>query len=70
MMNDYRTILNIIGWALAAVSTLFVVARVFTRTQVVTMNLGWDDWCMVAGLVSSISLVCLEGVVESDSSSH
>ncbi|KAH6613064.1 hypothetical protein C7974DRAFT_476163 [Boeremia exigua] len=55
-MNDYRKVLNVVGWTLVTISTLFVVARSYTRTRVVTADLGWDDWCMVTGL--TFALVC------------
>lgn len=61
-MNDYRKVLNVVGWTLVALSTLFVVARSYTRARVVTTNLGWDDWCMVAGLVSLT--LCLDALDE------
>jgi hypothetical protein len=40
-----------IGWTFVAVSTLFVVARVYTRLRV-TRNLGYDDGLVVIAVVS------------------
>ncbi|KAF2259696.1 hypothetical protein CC78DRAFT_620841 [Lojkania enalia] len=53
-MNDYRATLNIIGWVLAAFSTLFVSARIYTRTRISTTALGWDDWCMLVAWLFAI----------------
>ncbi|KAF1924259.1 uncharacterized protein M421DRAFT_294531 [Didymella exigua CBS 183.55] len=55
-MNDYRKVLNIVGWTILALSMVFVVARSYTRTRIVRTSLGWDDWCMVAGLI--FALIC------------
>ncbi|RYN82758.1 hypothetical protein AA0120_g9400 [Alternaria tenuissima] len=53
-MHDYRTVLNVVGWTLVSFSAIFVLARSYTRALVVTTTLGWDDWCMIAGLVFAV----------------
>ncbi|CAO2648175.1 Nn.00g074420.m01.CDS01 [Neocucurbitaria sp. VM-36] len=53
-MNDYRFTLNAVGWVLAALSTLFIAARTYTRTKITTSMLGWDDWCMLVAWMFAI----------------
>ncbi|KAF2128496.1 hypothetical protein P153DRAFT_432134 [Dothidotthia symphoricarpi CBS 119687] len=51
MANDYRSILNTVGWTLTTLSTLFTAARIYTRLKIATAALGWDDWCMLVAWV-------------------
>jgi hypothetical protein len=51
-MNDYRATLNAVGWILAALSTFFVAARLYTRLRISTQA-GWDDWFMLVAWVSN-----------------
>ncbi|KAF2118234.1 hypothetical protein BDV96DRAFT_629809 [Lophiotrema nucula] len=59
-INDYRSTLNIVGWVLAATSTVFIAARLFTRTRISTTSPGWDDWFMLIAWVWAI--VCTSTV--------
>ncbi|KAH7401403.1 hypothetical protein BKA66DRAFT_102943 [Pyrenochaeta sp. MPI-SDFR-AT-0127] len=58
-MDDYRSTLNTVGWVLATFSTLFVIARVYTRGWISTAQLGWDDWCMVSAWIFAIICTAL-----------
>ena len=45
--------IHAVGWTCVAISTLFVVARVYTRLCV-TRNLGYDDGLVVLAQASSL----------------
>ena len=44
---------NGIGWTLAAISTIFVILRLYTRIKL-TRNQGWDDLLIVISTVGTI----------------
>ena len=54
-------------WALAALAMTFVAARVYCRTCI-TRKLWWDDWAIVATMVSSklscVSLIDIHKIAD------
>lgn len=52
--NDNRaSSLNAVVWLLCALSASFVGPRFYSRIAI-TRNLGWDDWTILAALVSKV----------------
>lgn len=58
MVNDYRSQLNVIGWALSSVAIVVVCARVYCRYFLIH-SFGLDDGLMVLALVRFLSNVQL-----------
>ena len=63
-MEDYRTTLNTVGWILASFSTLFVAARLYTRTRISTTQLGLDDWFMLIAWVCGTPETYLSALIK------
>ncbi|KAF3042717.1 hypothetical protein E8E12_009062 [Didymella heteroderae] len=61
MVDDYRSQLNIVGWALSSVAIIVVGARVYCR-YILTNNFGLDDAFMVLALATGIAMTVLVSV--------
>ncbi|KAI4239982.1 MAG: hypothetical protein L6R40_005414 [Gallowayella cf. fulva] len=43
------------AWIMATISTIFVVARMYSRSKL-TKNVWWDDWCMCGALLVDLAV--------------
>ncbi|KAF3036404.1 hypothetical protein E8E11_005935, partial [Didymella keratinophila] len=58
MVDDYRSQLNAVGWALSSVAIVVVGARVYCRYLLIN-NFGLDDGFMVLALATGVAMTAL-----------